>query len=247
MRRLLLVPALLLAALLAFGSVPPGRTRIADAEFPAAEISTGLVFECLPDDTVRAHFLWTSSGQGLQWLDLSLFDNDFAGGTFLASGPLRAEQSTLSWDGLLANTQHHVRVNTLTSNGWFASKTMTFSTPNDCPFEILPPVPNTGTVSCPNLTLTALSGCVWTLKPDFATYSIGEIVHYCYFVSQPANVRIIATKPDGTALVIADGFVSGPGACVGPYQANVPSGLRSVAMYGGPDMRLLAETHFFVQ
>jgi hypothetical protein len=72
-------------------------------------------------------------------------------------------------------------------------------------------------------------------------------VDYCYFVSQPTDVRIVAAKPDGTSLVIVDGFVSGPGACIGPYQANVPLGLRTVQMFGGPDMRLLAETHFFVQ
>jgi hypothetical protein len=68
----------------------PSAQRAARAQFPAAEISTGLVFECLPDNTIRTHFLWTPSQQGPQWLDLSLFDNGFALGTFLASGPMAA-------------------------------------------------------------------------------------------------------------------------------------------------------------
>jgi hypothetical protein len=102
-------------------------------------------------------------------------------------------------------------------------------------------------VSCTNLTLIEVSGCVWTGKPDYGTYAVGEIVNYCYFVSQPTNLKIIAFKPDGSSLVIVDGLVDLPGACIGPYQANVPLGLRTVQMYGGPEFRLLAETHFFVQ
>jgi hypothetical protein len=225
----------------------PSAQRAARAQFPAAEISTGLVFECLPDNTIRTHFLWTPSQQGPQWLDLSLFDNGFALGTFLASGPMAAEQSTLTWDGLLPNAQHHVRVNTLTASGWFPSQTMTFSTPNDCPFPPVQPAPLTATVQCAGLTVVTLSGCVWTLRPDFATYVSGEIVHYCYFVSQPSFVRIVATKPDGTSLVVIEGFEGSSGACVGPFLAAPPFGLRTVVMYGGPDMRVLDETHFFVQ
>ena len=247
MRRLLLASVVSLALLLVLANHPGGQPRAAQAEFPAADLSTSLLFECLPDNTIRVHFVWAASGQGPQWVDLSLFDNDFALGTFLTSGPLPPGQSTLAWDGLVANTQHFVRVNTLTPGGWFASKLMIFSTPNDCPFAILAPMPATGAVNCPNLNVAIVSGCVWTTKPDFATYAVGEIVTYCFFVSQPADVKIIATKPDGSSILVVDGLVSLPGACVGPYQANVPLGLRTVRMYGGPDFQLLSETHFFVQ
>jgi hypothetical protein len=246
MRRLLLLVSALLLSSLAGPGLWPGHLT-ARAQSPAAEISTGLVFECLPENTIRAHFLWTSSGQGEQWVDLSLFDNGFAPGTFLGAGPLPPGQYTFVWDGLIPNATHYVRVNTLTAEGWAPSQTLIFSTPGDCPFPVEPQPQAPTTVNCPDLSLTRLSGCVWTLKPDFAAYAIGEIVNYCYFVSQPTNIRIVATKPDGTSLVIVDGYVSGPGACIGPYQANVPLGMRTVQIFGGPDMRLLAQTHFFVQ
>jgi hypothetical protein len=213
----------------------------------SADISTSLVFECLPDNNIRVEFSWSPSGQGPQWLDLSLFDNDFAAGTFLTSGPLPGSRSSFTWDGLIPDTQHFVRVNTQLAGGWAPSQTMAFVTPNDCPFAILAPAANAGTVDCPGLRVDAVSGCVWTARPDYGVFEVGEIVNYCFFVSQPAEVKIIAFKPDGSALLIVDGFVDKPGACVGPYQANVPRGLRTVRMYGGPDFLLLDETHFYVQ
>src|SRR5581483_7493837 len=197
MRRLLLVALLSVSTLAGLG--PWGGPPAVRAQSPAAEISTGLVFECLPDNTVRAHFLWTSSGQGEQWVDLSLFDNGFAPGTFLGAGPLPPGQTVFAWDGLIPNATHYLRVNTLTADGWFPSQTLIFSTPGDCPFAVQPPQAP-ATVNCPDLDLSQLSGCVWTMKPDFATYAIGERVDYCYFVSQPTDVRVVATKPDGTSL-----------------------------------------------
>ncbi|HEY7269317.1 MAG TPA: hypothetical protein VH951_05785, partial [Dehalococcoidia bacterium] len=93
----------------------------------------------------------------------------------------------------------------------------------------------------------ALSGCLWTPGiADNGVVAIGTAVNYCYAISQPAQVRIIAQKPDGTALLVLDGFVSG-GACIGPFQANVPLGARTVFMFAGPSLQLVATTHFSVQ
>jgi hypothetical protein len=61
------------------------------------------------------------------------------------------------------------------------------------------------------------------------------------------NVRIVATKPDGSQLLVFNGFSEGMGACIGPYQANVPLGFRTVELFGGPDFQLLSETHFYVR
>src|SRR5205823_14275903 len=108
---LLFIPVSLLVA--GTGAFVRGPQK-AEADFPASELSTNLLFECLPDSTVRVLLNWTTFGQGLQWLDLSLFDNDFAPGTFLSAGPLPQSQSGLVWDGLLPATLNFARVNTLT-------------------------------------------------------------------------------------------------------------------------------------
>jgi hypothetical protein len=92
-----------------------------------------------------------------------------------------------------------------------------------------------------------IGGCVWTAKADYESYGIGETVVYCYSVTQPMYVRIVAFRPDGSSVSVADRFDSGTGACIGPYQASVPYGLRSVSMYGGPAYQLLSTTHFYVR
>jgi hypothetical protein len=248
--RLRLTIAVLTASLLLSLSWPQSSApaRAEPEANAAAQISTDLLFECLQDNTIRVVFTWVSSGQGPQWVDLSLFDNGFALGTFLGSGPIDAGQRSLIWDGLLPNTLHFVRVNTLTASGWFPSQTMTFVTPNDCPFAVTAPIPLAVPSGCNGLSAAVLAGCVWTPNaPDFGSRAVGDTVFYCYAVSQPTNVRIIAHKPDGTALLVLDGFVSGPGACIGPFQANVPLGLRTVSMFAGPGLQLVSQTHFSVR
>jgi peptidoglycan/xylan/chitin deacetylase (PgdA/CDA1 family) len=74
-------------------------------------------------------FRWTSDGGGQQWIDLSLFDNGFAPGTFIGVGPLAPDASRFQWVGLLPRRTHYARVNVLTSNGWRPSATITFATP----------------------------------------------------------------------------------------------------------------------
>jgi hypothetical protein len=221
------------------------------ADFPAAGLSTDLLFECEPDNTVRVLLRWTTFGQGQQWVDLSLLDNNFAPGTFLSAGPLPATQSGLVWDGLLPGALVFARVNTLTPSGWSASPMMAFLTPTDCspapPVPSLPPPGAPGCAVVPASSAAGLAGCVTTTRGDFAAYSIGDAVVYCYAINQPMNVRVVATRPDATQIVITNGFDSGAGGCVGPFQANVPLGLRTVTLFGGPANQLLAETHFFVR
>jgi peptidoglycan/xylan/chitin deacetylase (PgdA/CDA1 family) len=71
---------------------------------------------------------WTPGDPGQQWVDLSLFNNNFASGTFVGSGPLPSSQSALAWDGLVERTTHYVRVNTLTSIGWRPGPASAFTT-----------------------------------------------------------------------------------------------------------------------
>ncbi len=248
MQRLQLLGLVVAGMLLSAGS---NVVTVARADFPAADLSTSLLFHCLPDSTVRAELKWTNYNQGVQWLDLSLFNNDFAPGTFQGIGPLPPTQSGLAWDSLTPGVWYFARVNTLTFAGWSPSRQMAFITPPDCfspaaASAYYPPPPPT---QCLNLAASAGSvvGCVWTAKADYQTYALGEPVVYCYSVSQSTDVRIVATRPDGSNLLVADRFDPGTGACVGPYQANYPVGLRSVAMYGGPSFLPLSTTHFYVR
>jgi len=100
---------------------------------------------------------------------------------------------------------------------------------------------------CPSLNNARLAGYVWTPKADYGSYAVGERVDYCYSINQPADIRIVATRPDGTTFTVIDGYVSGPAACIGPYSAGSPLGLRSVSMYEGAANVLLAESHFYVR
>ncbi len=250
----LVAPLPILVVLMLTNGARPAPASRAEAAASEAALSSDVTMFCLPDNTVRAVFSWSSSIQGLQWLDLSIFNNDFAPGTFLGNGPLPATQSTLVWDGLLSATWHFVRVNTLTPFGWFPSATIAFFTRDDCQTPMPPPATIVGgPIFCPTSAVPIIAvpglvaGCVWTLKGDNASYALGETVEYCYSVSQPMNVRIATTRPDGTQVVVVNGFDNGSGACVGPYVAGLPLGWRTVDMFGGPFLQPLWETHFLVQ
>ncbi len=252
MRRVLLAvaafAALSLVGMTGAGSL--GRPAPAIAGYPAAELSSSLLFHCLPDATVRVDLRWTTNNVGAQWMDLSLFNNDFQAGTFQTQGPLPSTQTGTSWDGLTPNSWYVGRVNTLTPYGWFASQPLAFMTPLDClsagaaTAYYPPPTP----ASCLNLPPTGQpNGCVWTARDDYLTYTVGEPVVYCYTVTQPMYVRIVAQRPDGSVTTITDHFDPGTGACIGPYQASFPLGLRTISMYGGPGYQLLSQTHFYVR
>jgi hypothetical protein len=212
----------------------------------AASLSTSLLFECLPDNSVRVVFQWASTGEGPQWVDISVAEDGFATG-FLSHGPLAPGESVFAWNGLVPGVWHQVRVNTLTNEGWAPSPTMLFDTPSDCPFASAPRPAFADPQGCKQRSDGGLSGCVWTPKSDYGSYAVGERVDYCYSLNRPDDVRIIATRPDGTSFIVVDGYVSGPASCVGPYSAGEPLGLRTVSMYAGSDNLLLSESHFYVR
>jgi len=85
-------------------------------------------YVCTGGGRATLTFRWapTSSPGFLEWLDLSLFENNFAPGTFIGSGPWDPRMQSLVWSGILANNVHYWRVNTLTIFGWGASQTFVF-------------------------------------------------------------------------------------------------------------------------
>ncbi len=223
----------------------------ANAAYPAAELSTEIRFECLPDHSVRVDLQWATYNQGTQWVDVSVFDNDFAPGTYLVSGPLAPNESRLTLERLVPGVWHFARVNTLAADGWHPSPVMSFLTPDDCRFagqtRFYPPAPPTGCLISLYSPVGSPGGCVWTARPDYDTYFVGDTVVYCFSTSQAGFLRLVVTKPDGSSLVVFNGYDPGSGACIGPFQAYLPPGLRLVSLYGGASYQLLAQTHFYVR
>ena len=116
------VAAAFLAALALFTVAVMGKPGHVAADAQGAVLSNALVFDCQPGPTVRAHFQWAGLNAGLQWVDLSLFDNGFATDTFVSSGALPPYQASFAWDGLYPGALHFVRINTLTPSGWLAAR-----------------------------------------------------------------------------------------------------------------------------
>jgi hypothetical protein len=80
-------------------------------------------------NSVRVFFLWNPSRSGSQWVDLSIFNNNFAPGTYIGLGPLGRDAWGFVWEGLSQGTTHFARVNTLSGTGWHTSRTLGFYTP----------------------------------------------------------------------------------------------------------------------
>ncbi|OGY22100.1 MAG: hypothetical protein A2113_02735 [Candidatus Woykebacteria bacterium GWA1_44_8] len=77
---------------------------------------------------ITVTFRWQPAGSGPQWLDISLFNNGFASGTFVGIGPFPAQTSSFTWDGLTPGKMHYFRVNTITPSGWQPTPVLPFMT-----------------------------------------------------------------------------------------------------------------------
>jgi peptidoglycan/xylan/chitin deacetylase (PgdA/CDA1 family) len=117
--------------LLGFAIVAVAGVILATACAPAASPPVVYRQACNTSGRVTVTFLWTPGLSGGQWVDLSIYDNNFAPGTFLGTGPLAKEQYAYVWDGLAPNTVHYLRIDTDTAYGWRPSATLRFRTP-DC-------------------------------------------------------------------------------------------------------------------
>jgi hypothetical protein len=186
MRKALSVFAVaLLIAAIGVASAPRTNTQAADnpgirpheetAQYPGADNIT-VYLECQFDGRTRLRLVWSTYHAGIQFIDLSLFNNGWVFGTFLGIGPYAPGQNTAVWDGLLPGLRHYLRINTLTWYGWEPSQTITFLSRNDCygypqpqppipPYY--PPVP-----PYPNPIPPAPIACIGTSTP--ATYQAGN-------------------------------------------------------------------------
>jgi hypothetical protein len=123
--RLVLCLAASILAIAAFSGV----TKRADAAVGQLTITQSC--STTTPGTVKATFVWSGAAPGsLQtWLDLSLFNNGWQPATFLGTGPFNSVTNSYTWDGLIPNTVHYVRVNQqLPAGNWDPSQTFTFAT-----------------------------------------------------------------------------------------------------------------------
>ena len=123
MKKLLIVPASLLVLLFAFG----GGTAPSSVEAAPAGAATGQIVTqqtCLGNGYVQVSFVWTPSGLGQQWMDVSASPvfNGFAN-----FGPLAANTNAFNWAGLLPNTTYYSRISTWVGF-WLTSDTIAFTT-----------------------------------------------------------------------------------------------------------------------
>lgn len=78
-------------------------------------------YVCTGNGRANVTFNWAASAPPAitSYLDLTIFDNGFAPGTFVGT-PVGNGQS-LTWPGILANTTHYWRINGLLTTGWGGS------------------------------------------------------------------------------------------------------------------------------
>lgn len=130
-RRLLRLAAMMGAGTGALGAA--AALVLSGSSVTRAATSSVLVAQSCQPNGVSVSFTWqgVSPSASQQWLDLSLFDNGWQGGTFLGAGPIPASAQTYSWSGLKPNAVHFVRVNQLLPGGnWDTSQTFQFTTGN---------------------------------------------------------------------------------------------------------------------
>jgi uncharacterized protein YkwD len=117
--------ALGLLALLLFTARTLTSGPTASAATSAALISTGV--SCYGDGA-EVTFGWLPGSEtGAQWVDISLFNNDFAEGSYIGAGPLQPNQGAFVWPGIRPGLRHFWRVTSVTSSGWAVSATGSFT------------------------------------------------------------------------------------------------------------------------
>jgi len=93
--------------------------------------STPLECSSLHPGNAKATFNWIPGAGGVvQYLDLSLFNNGFAAGTFVSVGPLPGDANTFVWDGMPSGAAYVFRVNTFDGSTWWPSTTGYFTAPS---------------------------------------------------------------------------------------------------------------------
>ena len=125
-----------------------GWREVGRGVFDTPDCGTILQVRCNPSDsTVSVLFridhapMLEGSRPVEQWLDISLFNNGFASGTFLGTGPFPAEAGIISppalpvffrWDGILSARVHFWRTNVLYEpSRWVTDRRGSVLTP-DC-------------------------------------------------------------------------------------------------------------------
>ena len=92
----------------------PGiRPQQETMQYPGADNIT-IYLECQFDGRTRLRLQWSTYNMGIQFEDLSLFNNGWLFGTFIGIGPFAPNQSTSVWEGLVPGQWHYLRINTLT-------------------------------------------------------------------------------------------------------------------------------------
>ncbi len=114
--------AVAMVALLALGGVSTAQAAPAGA---ATNLTAGNQL-CSSAGVVQVTIYWTPSGQGDQWLDVSLLSN-FAG--FGNQGPYASNVNGTTWN-LSGSTTYYARVTTFTPQGPRTSDTLQFQTIN---------------------------------------------------------------------------------------------------------------------
>lgn len=134
-----LISVVAVVAALTIAAVAVATSERAEAAVPHNYV---LTLDCSGDREVTSTFLLPSTTELLEqfgatpdqmWIDLSLFDNDFASHTFLGLGPFhhhRADNSVIRWDHLIPANRHYYRVNGLFGDRWIEIGGGAFETPN---------------------------------------------------------------------------------------------------------------------
>jgi hypothetical protein len=115
----------------AASSPTPAAAKPTPWSYPAASPPELYAAECLGTglDSVRLFVFWNPSHAGEQYLDFSIFNNNFAPGTYLSIGSFAQDGWSYVLDGVRQGTTHYLRINTWTGTAWAPSYPLQFFTP----------------------------------------------------------------------------------------------------------------------